>query len=45
MTCADWLAKNDFTALPALFVEAMVAFGYGDYRQVPIVWLSLWAQA
>lgn len=37
VTTADWLATNNFRALPALFVSAMVAFGYGDLRETPIV--------
>jgi hypothetical protein len=37
VSTAQWLATNNFQALPVLFVQAMVAFGYGDLRQVPIV--------
>jgi hypothetical protein len=33
----EWLANNDFEALPVVFVQAMVAYGYGDLREVPIV--------
>lgn len=37
VTCAEWLSTNNYQALPVLFVQAMVAFGYGDYREIPIV--------
>lgn len=34
---AEWLARNGYQTLQAAFVQSMVAYGYGDYRQVPIV--------
>ena len=37
VTTAEWLAANNFQALPVLFIRSMAAFGYGDFRQVPIV--------
>jgi hypothetical protein len=40
VSTAQWLASNNFQALPVLFVQAMVAFGYGDLREVPIVCFS-----
>jgi len=37
VTTAEWLAANNFQALPVLIIRSMAAFGYGDFRQVPIV--------
>ena len=37
LTTAAWLAKYDYSALPVVFVNAMVAYGYGDPAQTPIV--------
>ncbi|CZT08465.1 uncharacterized protein RCO7_08200 [Rhynchosporium graminicola] len=39
VTTSQWLARNNFQALPVLFVQAMVAFGYGDLREVPIPYM------
>ncbi|KAL2072582.1 hypothetical protein VTL71DRAFT_11925 [Oculimacula yallundae] len=39
VTTSQWLASNNFQALPVLFVQAMVAFGYGDLREVPILYM------
>ncbi|KAH7364162.1 FAD/NAD-P-binding domain-containing protein [Rhexocercosporidium sp. MPI-PUGE-AT-0058] len=39
VTTAQWLASNNYQALPVLFVQAMVAFGYGDLREVPILYM------
>ncbi|KAJ5237940.1 hypothetical protein N7489_008031 [Penicillium chrysogenum] len=36
---AEWLARNGYQTLQAAFVQSMVAYGYGDYRQVPIVYM------
>jgi hypothetical protein len=33
----QWLANHDYYALPVLFNGGMVAYGYGDMSQVPIV--------
>lgn len=37
VTTAVWLEKNQYKVLQVLFIQSMVAYGYGDYRQVPIV--------
>lgn len=37
LTTAAWLAKNEYKVLQVLFIQSMVAYGYGDYREVPIV--------
>ncbi|TVY34652.1 Uncharacterized protein LOCC1_G008301 [Lachnellula occidentalis] len=37
VTTAVWLAKNGYQVLQILFIQSMVAYGYGDYRQVPIM--------
>ncbi|KAG6357281.1 hypothetical protein INS49_015159 [Diaporthe citri] len=39
VTTADWLAKNQYKALQTVFIQSMVAYGYGDYRQVPIIYM------
>ncbi|KAI1077924.1 FAD/NAD-P-binding domain-containing protein [Whalleya microplaca] len=39
ITTAAWLAKNQYQVLQVLFIQTMVAYGYGDYRQVPIVYM------
>ncbi|KAK0126470.1 hypothetical protein ONS95_008067 [Cadophora gregata] len=39
VTTSQWLASNNFQALPVLFIQAMVAFGYGDLREVPILYM------
>ncbi|KAG4428390.1 hypothetical protein IFR05_016129 [Cadophora sp. M221] len=39
VTTSQWLASNNYQALPVLFVQAMVAFGYGDLREVPILYM------
>ncbi|KAM7215995.1 FAD/NAD(P)-binding domain containing protein [Rhypophila decipiens] len=39
VTTAAWLAKNNYKVLQALFIQSMVAYGYGDYRQVPIIYM------
>ncbi|KAH7417335.1 FAD/NAD-P-binding domain-containing protein [Cadophora sp. MPI-SDFR-AT-0126] len=39
VTTSQWLATNNFQALPVLFIQAMVAFGYGDLREVPILYM------
>ncbi|KAI0007584.1 hypothetical protein F4779DRAFT_591384 [Xylariaceae sp. FL0662B] len=39
VTTAAWLAKNQYKVLQVLFIQAMVAYGYGDYRQVPIIYM------
>ncbi|KAL5333682.1 hypothetical protein BJX70DRAFT_403352 [Aspergillus crustosus] len=36
---AEWLARNGYQTLQAAFMQSMVAYGYGDYRQVPIVYM------
>lgn len=33
----QWLLGNGFQYLSAVINEAMVTYGYGDYREVPIV--------
>jgi hypothetical protein len=30
---------NEFKVLPALIISAMVPYGYGDFRQVPILYM------
>lgn len=37
MTTAEWLRTNNFKALPVVFVNGMVPYGYGDPRETPIV--------
>ncbi|KAI7780454.1 hypothetical protein LA080_016073 [Diaporthe eres] len=39
VTTAEWLAKNQYKALQTVFIQSMVAYGYGDYRQVPIIYM------
>ncbi|PVH85846.1 FAD/NAD(P)-binding domain-containing protein [Cadophora sp. DSE1049] len=39
VTTSQWLASNNFQALPVLFIQAMVALGYGDLREVPILYM------
>ena len=41
ISTAEWLAQNGYQALPVVFNEGMVAYGYGDLRQVPIVGCSM----
>ncbi|KAL1856621.1 hypothetical protein Plec18170_003590 [Paecilomyces lecythidis] len=36
---AEWLAQNKYQTLQAAFIQSMVAYGYGDYREVPIVYM------
>ena len=38
---SEWLTENSFEALPIVFNEAMVSFGYGDGAQVPTASPSL----
>jgi hypothetical protein len=33
----QWLFSNGYPYLSAAINEAMVTYGYGDYREVPIV--------
>jgi hypothetical protein len=37
MSTFDWLHVNDYLLLLLIFVQGMVAFGYGDVTEVPIV--------
>ena len=37
VSTADWLARHHYRALPVLFNQGMVAYGYGDLRETPIV--------
>jgi len=39
VTTSQWLASNNFQALPVLFIQAMIAFGYGDLRETPILYM------
>ncbi|KAL9105948.1 MAG: hypothetical protein Q9227_008941 [Pyrenula ochraceoflavens] len=39
VTAATWLAVHQYKVLQVLFIQTMVAFGYGDYRQVPIIYI------
>ncbi|KAM3065596.1 hypothetical protein ACMFMF_010818 [Clarireedia jacksonii] len=39
VTTAAWLKNNNYKVLQILFVQSMVAYGYGDYREVPIVYM------
>ncbi|KAJ5032533.1 uncharacterized protein L3040_009134 [Drepanopeziza brunnea f. sp. 'multigermtubi'] len=39
VTTAEWLATNNYQALPTLFVPAMLPFGYGDLREIPILYM------
>ena len=41
VTTAEWLSEHNYEALPVLFNQGMVAYGYGDLRETPIVWLPL----
>lgn len=36
-----WLAKNNYVALQEVFTRGMAAYGYGDFRQIPIVSLQI----
>jgi hypothetical protein len=37
VSAAEWLAANGYGILGAVFVDIMVMYGYGDYREVPAV--------
>jgi hypothetical protein len=37
MSAFDWLLENEYPLLLLLFVQAMVPYGYGDVREVPVV--------
>lgn len=37
---AEWLASNGYTALGLVINDAMVTFGYGDYREVPMLYVA-----
>jgi hypothetical protein len=39
VSTADWLTANGFQYLPALIIPAMIPYGYGDFRQVPILYM------
>ena len=34
---AQWLVGNGYQTLEVLMVDGMFPYGYGDYRQVPVV--------
>ncbi|KAJ2904278.1 diapophytoene desaturase [Zalerion maritima] len=36
---AAWLEANSFYYLPSLFIRAMTMYGYGDYREIPVLYL------
>ncbi|KAF2182333.1 FAD/NAD(P)-binding domain-containing protein [Zopfia rhizophila CBS 207.26] len=35
----EWFRTNNFTALPILLVNPLALYGYGDIRQVPILYI------
>ncbi|KAF2805484.1 FAD/NAD(P)-binding domain-containing protein [Mytilinidion resinicola] len=39
VSTADWLSTNGFQYFPALIIPAMTPYGYGDFRQVPILYM------
>lgn len=34
---AQWLAENGYQAIGIPMIDAFVTYGYGDYREVPMV--------
>jgi len=35
----DWLLENEYPLLLLLFVQGMVPYGYGDVREVPVIYM------
>ena len=37
MPTFEWMIANDYQILPIVFNDALNIYGYGDYREIPMV--------